>query len=116
MTKPRKNYSREFKENAVKLSFERSNVSDLARELGVRPNALYRWRDESQAKGKECFPENGKQSVTAEQEELLILRKKLIRKEMELEILKNAIANRKLKKNMLFHSDRGVQYCCKSNS
>lgn len=27
--------------------------------------------------------------------------------------LKNAIANRKLKKNMLFHSDRGVQYCCK---
>jgi len=27
--------------------------------------------------------------------------------------LKNAIANRKLKKNMLFHSDRGVQYCSK---
>ena len=27
--------------------------------------------------------------------------------------LKNAIANRKLKQNMLFHSDRGVQYCCK---
>jgi transposase InsO family protein len=27
--------------------------------------------------------------------------------------LKNAIANRKLKKNMIFHSDRGVQYCCK---
>jgi transposase InsO family protein len=27
--------------------------------------------------------------------------------------LKNAIANRKLKKDMLFHSDRGVQYCSK---
>jgi len=27
--------------------------------------------------------------------------------------LKNAIANRKLKKEMLFHSDRGVQYCSK---
>ena len=91
MTKPRKNYSREFKENAVKLSFERSNVSDLARELGIRPNFLYRWREESQAKGKESFPGNGKQSVTAEQEELIELRKKLIRKELELEILKKAV-------------------------
>lgn len=27
--------------------------------------------------------------------------------------LKNVIANRKLRKNMLFHSDRGVQYCSK---
>lgn len=30
----RKVYSREFKENAVKLSYERSNLSLFARELG----------------------------------------------------------------------------------
>ena len=91
MTKDRKIYSREFKENAVKLSYERSNVSDLARELGLRANMLYRWREESQIKGKESFPGNGRQSVTSEYEELLELRKQLKRKEMELEILKKAV-------------------------
>jgi transposase len=91
MTKARKIYSREFKENAVKLSYERSNVSDLARELGLRANLLYRWREESQIKGTESFPGNGRQSVTSEYEELLELRKQLKRKEMELEILKKAV-------------------------
>lgn len=91
MTKPRKIYSREFKENAVKLSYERSNISDLARELGIRPNFLYRWREEAQVKGKESFPGNGKQSVSPEHEELLELRKQLKRKDMELEILKKAV-------------------------
>jgi len=84
MTTTRKHYSREFKENAVKLSYERSNISDLARELGIRANLLYRWREESQVKGK--------QSVTPEYEELLELRKQLKRKEMELEILKKAVS------------------------
>lgn len=91
MTKPRKIYSRDFKENAVKLSYERSNVSDLARELGIRPNFLYRWREESQTKGAESFPGKGKQSVTADYNELLDLRKQLKRKDMELEILKKAV-------------------------
>jgi transposase len=88
----RKHYSREFKENAVKLSYQRSNISDLARELGIRSNLLYRWREESQTKGKESFPGNGKQSVTPEYEELLELRRQLKRKEMELEILKKAVS------------------------
>jgi transposase len=91
MTKPRTNYSRDFKENAVKLSYERTNVSDLARELGIRPNFLYRWREESKSKGAESFPGNGNQSVTEEHNELLELRKQLKRKEMELEILKKAV-------------------------
>lgn len=92
MRKARKNYSREFKKNAVKLSYERSNISELARELGIQPNILYRWREETQAKGKESFPGNGKQAVTPEYEELLELRKQLKRKEMELEILKKAMS------------------------
>ena len=82
MTKPRKNYSREFKENAVKLSYERSNVSDLARELGIRPNFLYRWREESRTKGNESFPGKGKQSVSTDYDELLDFRKQLKRKDM----------------------------------
>jgi len=104
MTQSRRHYSRGFKENAVKLSYERSNISDLARELGIRVSFLYRWRKDVSTKGKESFSGNGKQSVTPEHEEVLELRKQLKCKEMELEMLK---------KGMLFHSDRGVQYCSK---
>ncbi len=35
MKKERTHYDSLFKENAVKLSYERKNVSGLARELGV---------------------------------------------------------------------------------
>jgi transposase len=88
----RKQYSRDFKENAVKLSNERANVSELARELGVKASLLYRWRLELEKKGAESFPGNGKQFVTSEQEELISLRKELKRKNMELEILKKAVS------------------------
>ena len=39
-------FDKAFKENAVKLSFDRKNVSELAQELGIEPFLLYRWRKE----------------------------------------------------------------------
>lgn len=62
----RKQYKRDFKENAVKLSSERSNVSELARELEVKASLLYRWRLELEKKGVESFPGNGKQYVSSD--------------------------------------------------
>jgi len=44
MKETRKNYSREFKQKAVELSNVRGNVQEIARELGVRPELVYRWR------------------------------------------------------------------------
>jgi transposase len=88
----RNQYSRDFKANAVKLSNERTNVSELARELGIKASLLYRWRLEQEKKGSESFPGNGKQYVSSEQEELIALRKELKRKDMELEILKKAVS------------------------
>jgi transposase len=44
MKKQRTYYDRSFKENAVKLSHQRTNQSALARELGVDPALLRRWR------------------------------------------------------------------------
>jgi transposase len=46
MRKQRTHYEKAFKENAVKLSLERKNVTELARELGIEPLLLYRWRKE----------------------------------------------------------------------
>lgn len=42
MAKQRK-YSPEFKERAIKLARELSNVTDAARKLGVPKHSLYNW-------------------------------------------------------------------------
>jgi len=44
MRKQRTHFDKAFKENAVKLSLERKNISELAQELGIAPFLLYRWR------------------------------------------------------------------------
>ncbi|WP_071136877.1 transposase [Petrimonas mucosa] len=37
MRKQRTHFDKAFKENAVKLSLERKNISELAQELGIAP-------------------------------------------------------------------------------
>lgn len=46
MTRERKIYDPAFKVKAVELSNERSNITELARELGIRVSMLYKWRKE----------------------------------------------------------------------
>lgn len=43
MGKKRTQCNRNFKDNAAKLSDERKNISELARELGIPSNLIYRW-------------------------------------------------------------------------
>jgi len=42
--KKRNKDDREFKENAVKLSLQRDDISALDAELGVSKDSLYSWR------------------------------------------------------------------------
>jgi len=45
--KPRRNHTKEFKEAAVKLVLEQGYlISEAARNLGVNPNLLSRWKRE----------------------------------------------------------------------
>lgn len=46
MAATRKNYSKEFKQKAVELSNVRGNVQEVARELSINPEFIYRWRTE----------------------------------------------------------------------
>jgi transposase len=66
MRKQRTHYDKAFKENAVKLSLERKNVSDLSHELGISPALLYRRRKEYQEQGESGFPGNGVRSREGE--------------------------------------------------
>ena len=91
MTKERKHYEASFKEHAVKLSYERSNLSELAKELGISAQLIYRWRKEVERFGSGSFPGNGKPKLTAEEKELIELKEKMRRIELENEILKKAL-------------------------
>ena len=55
----RKIYDTAFKIKAVELSNERSNITELARELGIRVSMLYKWRKEYEEFGTGSFPGKG---------------------------------------------------------
>lgn len=83
----RKIYTREFKEQAVKLSYANGkSVAETAEELGLPTNMLYRWRREAQQEGR-VFPGHGK----ARDEEMAELKKRLKQAELERDILKQAV-------------------------
>lgn len=88
--KKRKKYTREFKEEAVKLVTKQGyQISEAARNLGVHPNMLSRWK-------REIIGDDGISSgmgnLNDVQAELQRLRKENKRLKMEREILKKAAA------------------------
>ncbi len=90
MTKRRK-YSKEFKLDAVSLVLEQGySQAEAARNLGINSNMLSRWIRQFQddSRSAEAFPGRGSQS--AEQKEIIALKKKIKRLEQEREILKKA--------------------------
>lgn len=90
--KQRTVYDREFKENAVKLSYDRSNLSLFARELGITIKQLYSWRSQYKQKGSESFPGKGNTAVSDEAKALDQLKREHVRLQQEHEILKKAIS------------------------
>jgi transposase len=87
----KKSYSKQFKIDAVKLVTEQGyKVTEAARNLGIHPNLLRKWRDQFQKDNDNAFP--GKGHMTPEKEELDRLRKENKRLRMEREILKKAAA------------------------
>lgn len=86
----RPSYSREFKLEAVRLlKLGDKPAADLARELGIRRNQLYKWRDELQDKGVEvAFPGHGRRRGA--KAELARLKRENERLQEENAILKKA--------------------------
>jgi len=90
MTKKRKNYSKQFKIDAVKLVTEQGyKVSEAARNLGIHHTSLRHWKKQLE-NDNQAFP--GKGHMIPEKEELHRLRKENKRLRMEREILKKATA------------------------
>lgn len=91
MAKSRKQYDSAFKRKAVELSHVRGKVKEVAEELDILPEVLYRWRREHKAYQHNSFPGKGKPKLTDEQREILELKKQLRDTELERDILKKAV-------------------------
>jgi transposase len=90
MAKEQKTYTKEFKQEAVRLvqSSEKSQVQ-IARDLGVADSTLSHWRKELTEHGSDAFPGSGHQTPLEEENRHLKREVEILRQERD--ILKKAI-------------------------
>ena len=89
MGKKRRQYTKEFKIEAVRSIIEEGRpISDVARELGTAQSLLHRWKKKSEEGKIDPFP--GKGRLSPEDEELRQLRRENKRLRMERDLLKKA--------------------------
>ena len=87
----RRQFSREFKLEAVKLVKERGvSIAQASRDLGVHENVLRKWVRDVAADPVHAFPGQGQ--VKPEQAEIERLKKEVAKLKMERDILKKAAA------------------------
>lgn len=94
MRKERAKFTREFKLEAVRLMQEgKKPPAELARELGVRRNQLYKWKESLDCRGNEAFPGHGRRpGIETQAAEIARLKGELAKTKEEVEILKKAAA------------------------
>ena len=92
MGEKRRQYTREFKVEAVRLVDESGrSKAQIARELGIHESLLKRWKAQLQnSPAPEAFPGNGK--LSAAEEEVRRLRRELEQARQENAFLKKAAA------------------------
>jgi transposase len=91
MTKRRRQYSREFKREAVELlETSDKSASQLERELGIGKGNLWRWKRKFAENGDDAFPGQGR--LTPDQERLRKLERENEILRQERDILKKAVA------------------------
>ncbi|WP_394351953.1 transposase [Rhodocytophaga rosea] len=83
MPQGRRKFDKEFKLMTVELSKSRTDYGQLARELDISPDLIYRWRKEYLDKKEGGFPGHGKPKLTAQEAEIALLKKQLRVAELE---------------------------------
>ena len=85
-------HSREFKLEAVRLlELGQKPASELAREVGVRRNQLYKWKEQLGSKKEKAFRGPGRRPAS-EESEVARLKRELEKVTEERDILKKAAA------------------------
>lgn len=88
----RKTFSKEFKLEALRqLELGDKSGTEIALNLGIRRNMLYKWKDQLSAQGESAFQGGGRKPAS-QSDELSKLKKELADVKMERDILKKAAA------------------------
>ncbi len=93
MAGKRRQFTPEFEVEAVRLANDgRKPLSQVARELGIRPEMLRTWRRQAESRAGlipgDVFPGNGR--LTSQEEEIRALRRELEQVRQERDFLKKA--------------------------
>ena len=89
--RPYKTYPREFKLEAVRLMNESDRPSsEIAMELGIRRNQLYKWKEQLEKKGEAGFAKGRGRPKKEDESELSRVKRELERVKEENVILKKA--------------------------
>lgn len=88
--KQRRRYTKEFKMAAIgQIEETGRDVRDIAFDLGIHHNTLYRWWRELREDGAAAFPGNGQ--TKSNEDEVRRLERELARVREERDILKKAV-------------------------
>lgn len=94
MSRKNKSYTKEFKDEAVKLALSSPSISGAANELGIPEGTLHAWVRKGKASGNQTITQSdgtvNHVNVGAVLEENKHLKKRLARLEQEKAILKKA--------------------------
>lgn len=91
MGKVRREFTREFKIETVRLSYQTNKTLDeFADDMGISRSSLSRWRSEFRNDPQQAFP--GKGHPKERDAEITKLKKQLRQAEMERDVLKKALA------------------------
>ena len=90
MKKTRRNYTREFKLEALRLLETSKSAPQIERDLGIGKGNLYRWKQKLAADGKDAFPGQGR--LAPDQERIRQLEREIKVLRQERDILKKAVA------------------------
>ena len=86
-------FSKEFKLEAVRLlNLGGKSAVQLALELGIRRNQLYKWKEQLSGKGKEAAFRGPGRKPAAQESDVARLKRELAKVTEERDILKKAVA------------------------
>jgi transposase len=88
---PRRRYTKAFKLDVIAQSSHCSNIAQLAHDLGIRPELLYRWRSAYARDPAGSFPGHGIPQQSPEEAAVARLQRENATLRMERAILKKAL-------------------------
>jgi transposase len=90
--KPYTYFTKEFKQEAVRLLMVGDRpAAEIALQLGIRRNQLYKWKEQLELNGEEAFKKQGRPNK-GERSDISLLKQENERLKEEVEILKKAAA------------------------